>query len=916
MDAKYNILFKKLGFKYKRNEVLAAFVNKIENYIQQKKYVGLPDQRSKLKKYIKDDKASAIQIKDFIFKKNIDCCLFYHKDYPVYKYEFNNLKKFEIYEDEQLNKCTEEWIFCESYLRYIIYKVYNLKMPKFGNTLQSIQNDENTYSIDINNLHKLMLNDSHIIYEPKNYIIFDDLANIKQLDITEKLKNDFFLDIIGLKKNEKISSLNSLSFNELFESYVQLENKNMIFHNKDKYFRLNIIKNLDSHYNWGDLGYFFIDFQLFRNCNRETRLKRFIYLILSLFPPKYDYLPEFYYKELKNLLTKEFDCWALILDKIINYFEHKIFKKEDKIKQSPKESEKIDQINLFNNIEDKKFIIIFNNITNEKENNFIEKIIKKYRDSKFKFVICYPLVNEFTFNKFIKAIFSPYDTYFPFKIYFNNLLEKEDKDIQLIKESNNLSDIEYANSNEESIYDLIRIFNFKQLFTNEENYKSLLFLKKYIKHLNIKFDNKNKKIEDIFFKDKIMEKIFYNKYQNILENINSKNNLKFDNISEQPDGLGLEKIIISTIIDKKTTNFEILKLKSIFGLRELEQKNDFNYESSNFFLKQTSLDAEMFDFGYKFQKQNKNYLKLTQITSDKNLDELEKISIDRLVVQCSYLKKEFKEKKLGELNGISFSIIAPSRIVTNERTYKLFLNFCKINKYELILFDLNDKIFYKIENNIKENYDNKLFEINNEFLLDIPEFEAIITSDKDLRVLSTREVKDIDEDIEDYNAKIMAEDYINNKDIRRVGKFQFKGFFSDIKKLQTNYFAYIYYKKEIAALFYDNKYLGEIRTFNTDENKDKARQLTLILYSKEIINHNYKTSEENEDKNKIENLNEKNNKLIMTDESIDLDEDNFEKKKEKKRNIEIIINKEKDKDKKNIIKTGLKRERKSASDKD
>ena len=45
----------------------------------------------------------------------------------------------------------------------------------------------------------------------------------------------------------------------------------------------------------------------------------------------------------------------------------------------------------------------------------------------------------------------------------------------------------------------------------------------------------------------------------------------------------------------------------------------------------------MFDFGYKFQKQNKNYLKLTQIISDKNIDELEKISIELHIVQCSYL---------------------------------------------------------------------------------------------------------------------------------------------------------------------------------------------------------------------------------------------------------------------------------------
>ena len=58
----------------------------------------------------------------------------------------------------------------------------------------------------------------------------------------------------------------------------------------------------------------------------------------------------------------------------------------------------------------------------------------------------------------------------------------------------------------------------------------------------------------------------------------------------------------------------------------------------------------------------------------------------------------------------------------------------------------------------------------------------------------------------------------------------------------------------------------------------------------------------------------------MMDESIDLDEDYIEKKIEKKRDTEIIINKEKDKDKnkKKVIKIGLKRgrERKSKSNKD
>ena len=64
-----------------------------------------------------------------------------------------------------------------------------------------------------------------------------------------------------------------------------------------------------------------------------------------------------------------------------------------------------------------------------------------------------------------------------------------------------------------------------------------------------------------------------------------------------------------------------MNLQSIFGLKDLEKIKNVDYEFSNFFLNQKSSGGEMFDFAMKIIKDNKQYLKLTQMTSDKSDDE-------------------------------------------------------------------------------------------------------------------------------------------------------------------------------------------------------------------------------------------------------------------------------------------------------
>ena len=621
------------------------------------------------------------------------------------------------------------------------------------------------------------------------------------------------------------------------------------------------------------------------------------------------------------------DCWPVIINEIINFFRDYIFRKKedsqnevsesnDKIKDMDdnddnlfnnieasknKISESKDKIkdfnekfDLFNNIEEKKFIIIFDNILEEEENKLVENIIENCSTSNFIFFIIYPLINDFTSNQFIKYIHKSNDSS---SLFFANINDFNSKGPEnKIKENSSIFE---KNTEEIIISDLIRIFNFKSIFVDSFNYninsQSLEFLIRYIEYLNIQFDNKNKKIINVAFKNKNIEEVFKDRYIKILTTIRAKNNIKYNDIIGQRDGYDIEKIIISEIISKKREKFEILELKSIFGLKGLEKKEDINYKNSNFFLKQKSLCAEMFDFGFKIIKDNKQYLKLIQVTSDKTEDEKDKISIEKITINSSYLINEFQKNELGDINGISFCIIAPLRILDNENKnkYNNLKKFCKENNYQFLLYDLNNSLFYK--RIARKNYEKDLFEIDEEFQLNITNFNSIIKINKDLQILSLRRVKDRDENKEDSEAKEEAKKYIN-QNIKRIAKFEYSSNFTDLKELKENYFGYIYWKKDIYVYFYKNEIVKNIQ--NKDYSKYKDLKLILILYSTEVINENYCNSSEEKEidkdaikKKKISKKLDKKNPLDTNqrsnnyyEEIIDIDEEKQDKKVIKSKN--------------------------------
>ena len=933
MKEKYDILFKKFGFKEVRNKIFDELIYEIKNFTnnngQNDNDFNLNNLTSKFEEY-KQIKKTKIIFYEFIFDSCSNQLYFYHQNYENYTFKISKLKKFQVSSNNDASDAKDEWIFDNHYLMYLVSEVYKMENPKFAHSLESINDENSIISLKENNINTFMKNDWKGIYDAPESIDYDEIEKIKQKSFKERINEPFFIELIGLKNTKTLPEeyIKSKSYCSSFEYFFSDSNylikKNILFHNEDIYFRFNLFQELEYYYNWGNYGNLYINFELLKNCKRHQKLSRFVYFLSFLFPRNYNKFSTLFEDKIKHILSDKLESWPLIINEIITYFEKNIFKISEQ-QNNNKTSEKIEDLNditrLFNNVQEKKFLIIFDNILTKEENDIVEKIINNYSGSNFIFIIIHPLINGFTFNQLIKYINEPNDTFSPFYLFFTNLLDFNSKSPKYFEEKNSKIFEENVTNDEIILYDLIRIFNFKSIFVdsfnNTINSKSIDFLARYLKHLNIQFDNENKKIIDIAFKNENIEKEYNNIYENTLTYIKTKNSFSFNNIMGQRDGYDLERIIINKIIIGKKESFEVLNLKSIFGLKDIEKKNNVNYEKINFILKQRSLGGEMFDFGFKIIKDNKQYLKIAQVTSDKTKEEKEKISIERINLNCSYLKKKFKENNLGELDGISICILAPLTILKDKKKYKKLKIFSRENNYEFILFDLNSCSFFE---RIKgESYKKDLFEIDNKYMLNLIDFNELIKIDKPLNLLSSRKVQNIEENMEDLDVMKEADKYMGKK-IKRIAKFEYKGNFSDLKKLNENYFGYIYLQKTKFIYFFKDKIIKMNISKEIKNDKDKDKRLIFILYSvmrnpnQYVDSSNEEEIEKNKKKKKKKNIKEKSEiqtiqkSKEIKEEAIELDEDKQKLKNEgdkqehkKKRRIFVtansFLNKKKESDK-------------------
>ena len=906
----YDVLVKDLKFNDVRNKIFDDLNYKINTFISQNDdYKNLKDFLSKFVVY--KNNYPDITLCDFKFDTRGNIIYFYHKNFKDFTYTISYVKKFQISLNSDGSEAKDEWIFNDDFLMYLIYNVYNMKNPKFAHRIESIQDESSIISLNENNLEEYIEKDWNVIYEAKESINFDKILGIKKKDFIDKENDEFFKDLIGFKKIGNLPKdyreykTYCSSLDKIFLKRNLANKRTIIFHNEDIYFRYNLLSELERTYDTREFGNFYINFELLRDIKRHELLERIAYFLSFLFPKDYEKYRKFFEEKIKYKISDDLNCWKEIIIEIIDYFENNIFKKEkEKLNEGDKNKKSNDNnnrtlnenIQLFNNVDNKKFIIVFDNILTKEENEIIESIINDYYKDNFMFFTIYPLMNEFTENKFIEYINKPYDTHSPFSLLFANIIDFEKKSPKY-EEKTDIKIFEGVKQNDEMIiYDLIRIFNFKSIFVDsinrDINSKSLEFLVKYMKYLNIKFDNTGKKIINISFKNKFIENQFKTKYDNILTIIKTKNNLSFNNLIGQKDGFDLEKIIINEIIYSQKEEFKTLKVKSIFGLKQIEKEEKIDYQNSNFFIKQKSLTGEMVDFAFKIIKDKKQYLKMAQMTSTKTKEEKEKLSIDIMKINCSYLKKTFKENNLGDINGVSFCIIAPIRILEDKNTddYISLKEFCEENNYEFILFDINKSLFYKREN--EDNIKIDIFDINIKYQLDIIGFDKIITIDKPLKIKSLRKVKGRDKDKEDSDVRTALK--LTKENVKRIAKFEYTGVFNDLKGLEKNYFAYIYFKEKSYIYFYNNTI---INTFGDQIIGNK--QLILILYFVKPITNEYLNSTkimkiDNEDKEKIpKKKNKKKKKKKM--ENINVNKDKIEEKTElKETEFELEIDEEKE----------------------
>jgi hypothetical protein len=343
-------------------------------------------------------------------------------------------------------------------------------------------------------------------------------------------------------------------------------------------------------------------------------------------------------------------------------------------------------------------------------------------------------------------------------------------------------------NNIECFCDLIKLFNFHYFaeYKNENiKYEDIIFLKKYIKYINficqINEIDKKTKIKGIKFKNKEVKDEFLKQYKDY--SFHFLNNEKYIKkiFGENEDGIFFEKSIILDILtekisnDKNNLNFQILEIKSLFGF-ELKKKFDYKkYINANIIFYQKSKVAEIFDFGFIINGNNGKYMKLYQISTNKSQDDLDKLDVNIINLQCCNLKKELKV--FGEIKDFSFGIITSLTAYNNylekeniSGEYNLMKKTCKENNYELFIYDISTRTMF-FENNGKLDNNISLYAFNEHYKLKIPNYNHFFNTNP--KLISTKYINkayknNINEYLDTVNTKIVGKinydkKYINAK---------------------------------------------------------------------------------------------------------------------------------------------------------
>ena len=210
-------------------------------------------------------------------------------------------------------------------------------------------------------------------------------------------------------------------------------------------------------------------------------------------------------------------------------------------------------------------------------------------------------------------------------------------------------------------------------------------------------------IDNIKFK----EKFYYNELKNIyidsiINYLNVKSNELFLNDIK---GHLLEKNIILNILTgqinskiyKNYLNFKEIKIQSLYCLN---YNKDINYEDNknkNVVITQENQTSEFYDFAFKINKNNKNYMKFIQISIFKDDIDLSKLNKESITLDLINFNLDKEKLNIGKIESYSFIIITSINVFKDYKklddknkvnnTFFKMKEFCKKNNFEFYIYD-------------------------------------------------------------------------------------------------------------------------------------------------------------------------------------------------------------------------------------
>lgn len=581
-----------------------------------------------------------------------------------------NIKKVKLFYE---NKNFREFWTCGSEFTKFYFKNYL-------NNRICIKSEGNFQSIDLDNEADLNKDKYYVLSERKfDYKkVIEPLLHLNYDNPPEELS-------YIIKKGNYFKEY------ELQEIHFENENWKTFFHNEKIGITLSIIKNFFVFYH-NKWRIFYFDINYIYYSSYKTKKKYFMYFLNLLFLKDEVEKANAFMTKIYSCFKKYNEKFDILLEDIIQYFN-----KDRKI------------LLIFDNIHSKSQYDIINKMTDKinltKDNHifireFIEingntlDIIKQFFEDKKSVKTVGNFENmKYDLKIIIKLKENNQDYLSNYKIGIDDNLSKLFEQYSITKHTN-----------------LIKLFYYlnRDNITKDESEDLIVsnLLKDFISFLYIKISDC---LVEIKFRNKIIEnsfKNFYIFYYNIFLNEQSK--LFLTKLLESEKGYNFERqIIFSIIIGSLTKNYERINIERIYCVKKFPKiKLDIN--NINILFYQNISNAPLYDFGVLLQFKGKLILKVFQVFTNKDIDEINKLKKNKIIYDLCYFIEKICRILNKKIEGFTFGIIISKTLYNkykDKNKIKLIKEFCLYNKYEFLLYDLDKNKFSKDINQNEINCD-------------------------------------------------------------------------------------------------------------------------------------------------------------------------------------------------------------------